>query len=132
MENDTGKRSMREPAQATAASQLLSSAQVVKGHVYFALVFGTGFVLETIRVLCSVPRFGERNEELLEQPRMLIAVVLAVAASTRLTCSPFITTRSSPTGDQIRASQIWGDSCDCGEQQTWRPQIRFSRGQTDC
>lgn len=45
--------------------------------VYFAIVFGTGFVLGTIRVVWSIPRFGERSAELLEQPLMLIAIVLA-------------------------------------------------------
>ena len=45
--------------------------------LYFALVFGTGFVLGTIRVLWAVPRFGERVAELMEQPLMLIATLLA-------------------------------------------------------
>lgn len=44
---------------------------------YFALVFGTGFLLGTIRVLWVIPNLGERNAELLEAPLMLFAVVLA-------------------------------------------------------
>jgi hypothetical protein len=44
---------------------------------YFAMVFGTGFVLGTIRVLWAVPHLGVRNAELLEQPFMLVAVFLA-------------------------------------------------------
>jgi len=45
--------------------------------VYFGLVFGTGFVLGTIRTLLLVPRVGVRTAELLEIPIMLVAVMLA-------------------------------------------------------
>ncbi|MDR4465226.1 MAG: hypothetical protein MRJ66_13250 [Nitrospira sp.] len=47
------------------------------GFVYFLLVFGTGFVLGTIRVFLIVPLVGHRTAELLEMPLMLIATVLA-------------------------------------------------------
>jgi hypothetical protein len=47
------------------------------GVVYFALVFGTGFGLGTIRTLWIVPRLGVRTAELLEFPFMFIAIVLA-------------------------------------------------------
>jgi hypothetical protein len=51
------------------------AVQIVKGAaVYFAMVYGIGFVLGTIRVLLIVPLLGVRNAELLEQPLMLIAV----------------------------------------------------------
>ena len=45
--------------------------------VYFALIFGMGFVLGPIRILFLVPRFGVRVAELMEAPIMLIAILLA-------------------------------------------------------
>ena len=47
------------------------------GALYFALVFGAGFVLGPIRVLWLVPRVGERTAELMESPIMLVVIVLA-------------------------------------------------------
>jgi hypothetical protein len=47
------------------------------GLIYFALVFGAGFVLGPIRLLWLVPRVGERVAELLELPVMLVVIVLA-------------------------------------------------------
>ncbi len=47
------------------------------GTAYFALVFGTGFVLGAVRTLWVVPRLGVRTAELLETPFMLVAIVLA-------------------------------------------------------
>lgn len=47
------------------------------GFLYFLLVFGTGFVLGTVRVLLIVPLVGHRTAELLEMPLMLMATVLA-------------------------------------------------------
>jgi hypothetical protein len=44
---------------------------------YFALVFGTGFVLGIFRTLWLVPRLGIRTSELLEMPFMFFALVLA-------------------------------------------------------
>ena len=49
----------------------------MRGAVYFALVFGTGFVLGVIRVLLVEPALGERWAELAEMPLMLVATVLA-------------------------------------------------------
>ena len=49
------------------------------GTAYFALVFGTGFVLGTVRTLWVVPRLGVRTAELLETPFMLVAIVFAAA-----------------------------------------------------
>ena len=52
--------------------------QIVKAAaLYFALVFGVGFVLGTIRTVWVVPRLGRRTAELLEAPFMLVATVVA-------------------------------------------------------
>jgi hypothetical protein len=47
------------------------------GALYFALVFGAGFVLGTLRVLWIVPRLGARTAELAESPVMLVVCLLA-------------------------------------------------------
>lgn len=47
------------------------------GATYFALVFGAGFILGPIRILCIVPRFGVRIAELMEAPLMLVVIILA-------------------------------------------------------
>lgn len=47
------------------------------GALYYALVFGAGFVLGPIRVLWVVPRSGERTAELMETPIMLVVTILA-------------------------------------------------------
>lgn len=51
--------------------------------VYFALVFGTGFVLGTVRVLRVVPRVGTRTAELVETPVMIAASVLTARWTNR-------------------------------------------------
>jgi hypothetical protein len=47
------------------------------GVLYFALVFGVGFVFGTIRVLLVVPKLGTRMAELMETPIMLVVTILA-------------------------------------------------------
>ena len=47
------------------------------GLAYYALVFGTGFVLGAIRVPFIVPRIGERWAELAEMPIMAVVIYLA-------------------------------------------------------
>jgi hypothetical protein len=52
--------------------------QVLKaGVMYFALVFGAGFILGPIRILWAVPRFGVRVAELIEMPIMLMVILAA-------------------------------------------------------
>ena len=50
---------------------------VKAGLLYFALVFGAGFVLGPIRILWAIPRFGERMAELMEAPIMFVVVRVA-------------------------------------------------------
>jgi hypothetical protein len=50
---------------------------MIRGVVYFAFVFGVGFVLGIVRVLLLEPRLGERWAELAEMPVMFITIVLA-------------------------------------------------------
>jgi len=45
--------------------------------LYFALVFGAGFVLGTVRTLWIVPRVGTRTAELMETPIMLVVTIVA-------------------------------------------------------
>lgn len=45
--------------------------------LYFALVFGAGFLMGSIRVPLLVPRLGERTAELVEAPIMLMVIFLA-------------------------------------------------------
>jgi hypothetical protein len=64
------------------------------GALYFALVFGAGFVLGTIRVLWVVARVGERSADLMETPIMLVVIMLAARwVARRLAVSSAPTTR---------------------------------------
>ena len=51
--------------------------QILKaGALYFALVFGAGFVLGPIRILWVVPHFGTRLAELMETPIMFVVIIV--------------------------------------------------------
>jgi hypothetical protein len=47
------------------------------GVLYFALVFGAGFVLGAVRTLWIVPRVGTRAAELMETPIMFVVTIVA-------------------------------------------------------
>jgi hypothetical protein len=53
------------------------------GVLYFSLVFATGFVLGSIRVLWIIPILGVRWAELMELPVMLVVTVLAARWAAR-------------------------------------------------
>ncbi len=69
--------------------------QILKASVlYFALVFGVGFVLGTIRTLWVVPSFGTRTAELMETPIMFVVTILAARwMARRLSLPPTPATR---------------------------------------
>lgn len=57
--------------------------------LYFALVFGVGFVLGTIRVLWLVPHFGTRLAQLMEMPLMLAVSFIAARWIVQRLAVPF-------------------------------------------
>jgi hypothetical protein len=61
--------------------------------VYFAIVFGAGFVLGTVRVMWLVPTVGVRVAELTELPLMLAVVLFAA----RWVNSRFLAERGQPS-----------------------------------
>jgi hypothetical protein len=58
------------------------------GVVYFALVFGAGFMLGTIRTLWIVLQLGTRLAELMETPIMLLVTILAARWTVRRLAVP--------------------------------------------
>jgi hypothetical protein len=63
--------------------------QILKaGVLYFALVFGAGFVLGLIRILWVVPRFGTRMAELMEAPIMFAVILIAARRIVRRLAVP--------------------------------------------
>jgi hypothetical protein len=58
------------------------------GALYYALVFGAGFVLGGFRVLWVVPRFGTRMAELMETPLMLLVTIVAAQWAARRLAVP--------------------------------------------
>lgn len=71
--------------------------QAVKaGVVYFALVFGAGFLMGSVRVPFLLPRVGVRVAELIEMPIMLLVIVLSARfVVSRFTLPPSARTRLS-------------------------------------
>jgi len=68
--------------------------QILKaGLLYFALVFGAGFVLGPIRILWVVPRFGTRIGELMEAPIMFAITIAAARWVVRRLAVPSILSR---------------------------------------
>jgi hypothetical protein len=64
--------------------------QVLKaGLLYFAFVFGAGFVLGPIRILWVVPRFGARMAELMGTPIMFVVTIVAARWVVRRLAVPF-------------------------------------------
>jgi len=63
---------------------------------YFALVFGAGVVLGSIRVPFLVRRFGERTAEVVETPVMLVVVIFSARFIVRrFSLSPFWAVRTA-------------------------------------
>lgn len=58
------------------------------GLLYFAVVFGCGFVLGTIRTLWIVPHVGTRWAELMEAPIMLAVTIVAARWIVRRSAMP--------------------------------------------
>jgi len=56
---------------------------MIRGAIYFLLVFGVGFILGTVRVLWVVPHLGVRTAELVEAPLMLAATYFAACFITQ-------------------------------------------------
>jgi hypothetical protein len=68
------------------------------GALYFALVFGVGFVVGFVRVLWLVPLVGERAAELLEAPLMLAVTIVAARGVVRRRAVPPTTTKRLGVG----------------------------------
>lgn len=63
--------------------------QILKaGLLYFAIVFGAGFVFGTVRTLWVVPRVGTRLAELMEMPIMLGVTIVAAQWTVRYLAIP--------------------------------------------
>jgi len=56
--------------------------------IYFALVFGAGFLLGIIRIAWIVPEIGTRWGELLEMPIMLVVILLSARRVSRHVGAP--------------------------------------------
>lgn len=73
--------------------------KIVKaGFLYFSIVFGTGFILGTLRTLWVVPHFGRRVAELMEAPLMFTATYFAARWVVRRLGVPFAFARRLAMG----------------------------------
>jgi hypothetical protein len=66
--------SSHSPAADDPSWSSLATRTIKAGMTYFALVFGAGFVLGSLRVPFLVPRLGERAAELIEMPFMFVVL----------------------------------------------------------
>jgi uncharacterized membrane protein YhdT len=70
------------------------AARIVRRALaYFAIVFGAGFVLGTIRTVIVAPSLGHRVAELAESPLMLVVVYLVARMLVRR--EPGLTTQTA-------------------------------------
>ena len=77
--------------------------------LYFAIVFGAGFVLGPIRILWAVPRFGPRIAELMEMPIMLAVVIVAARWTVRRLAVPALPARRLGMGSIALALLLAAD-----------------------
>ena len=68
----------------------MSLSAVRAALLYFAVVFGVGFLLGTVRTLLIVPRVGARTAELMEAPLMIAVSFLAARAVIGRLHLPFV------------------------------------------
>jgi len=68
------------------------------GLLYFAIAFGTGFVLGTIRTLWIIPHFDARIAELMEAPIMLVVTIISARWTVRRFAVPPIPLHRLGTG----------------------------------
>jgi len=67
------------------------------GLLYFALVFGAGFMLGIPRVLWLAPKLGARAAELIESPIMLVVIIFAAGwVVRRMSLPPTVAARLGP------------------------------------
>lgn len=87
-----------------------SVLQIVhRGLLYFALVFGAGFLLGPIRVLWLAPRVGERSAELIEAPLMLLVIGLSSRWMARRACRHWSTAALAAMGALAAAAVLVAD-----------------------
>lgn len=92
--NSTSDSQLRVTTGALPQSRDARMRTLKAGVLYFAVVFGAGFVLGPIRIVWVIPWLGERMAELMEMPIMLvIAIVAARWIVRRLVVLPALSSR---------------------------------------